>query len=216
MSGRARTCRCAARSRRRAGVGAGRHLTVELLGLLHELRVAVRQRDQLDAGLARHVDRHPVGHLGHRQRRDLPEHVGRLERGAQQRAAVGQEALRALGALVGRDVLDHVDRHRHEAVLVEDRRGLHGRPALLAGGAQAEAHDRLGAGLAGERAAAGQLLGGHRVAGLVEDLEAVAHPVAGADCSSSNESKPSSSRAASLANSSRPSGACAVTASATR
>ena len=105
----------------------------------------MRERHPLGlAELVAQVDGAPVGDLGHREARHLAEQLVGIERGRQQGAAVGQEALRHLGALVRGDVLDHVDRHRDRAAAVEDRRGLDRGPALLAGRSHAEAHDRLG------------------------------------------------------------------------
>ena len=96
-----------------------------------------------------------------------------IERGGEHVGAPREEALPELGALVGGDVLDDVDRHRHVAVVVADRRRLDGGPALLAGVADAEAHDRLGVLLAAERAAPGERLERERLAALVDDLVAV-------------------------------------------
>ncbi len=99
--------------------------------------------------------------------------------------------------------------------LVADRTGLHRRPALLAGIAHAEAHDGLGAVLAAERPAARERLERERPSLLVHESKRSMIDAVGALRSASVDSNPSTATAASFANRSRPSGACAVTASAT-
>ncbi len=151
----------------------GREAAAQLDRLLAQGRVRVGERDALEPAVRRdQVDGAPVRHLGDREPRHPREQLVRVEPAAEDAAAPRQECLRALGALVLRDVLDHVDRHRHTVAAVPDRVRLHGRPALLAGVPHAEAHDRLGRLLAREGAPSGQIRQRVGPAGLVEDLVA--------------------------------------------
>ena len=161
-------------------VDAGRRIRVRRIALAHvegplaHLGVHVRQCLSVDPSAVGHkLHGDPVGHLGHREICHLHEQLVGIERGGEHLGAAGQEALGHLAALVRADVLDHVDRHGHLAVRVADRRGLDGRPVLLAGCPHTEAHDRLGRVLARERAAAGQRLEGEGSGVLVEDVVAV-------------------------------------------
>ena len=148
----------------------------QLERLLAQGRVGVRERHALEPPVGlQQVDGAPVRHLGDREPRHPRQQLVGVEPAAQHLAAPRQEALRALRALVRRDVLDHVDRHAHLAAAVPDRVGLDRRPLLLAGRAHAEADDRLGRLLAGEGAPAGQIGEREGLAGLVEDLEAAEH-----------------------------------------
>ena len=141
---------------------------------LAHARVRVSERLPLDAaGVGGEVHRAPVGDLRDHHVRDLHEQLVQVERGGEHGAASCQEPLGELHPLLRRDVLDHVDRHRHLAAAIADRGGLDGRPALLARVPHAEPDDGLGVVLATERAPPRERLEREVAALLVEDLEAV-------------------------------------------
>ena len=140
-------------------VRVGRIARAELERLLADIGIDVSQRLPLEqAAVGQHLDGAPVRQLRDGEVRDLDKQLVGVERGGEYLAAPREEALALLGALVGGDVLDDVDRHRHVAVGVADRGGLDRGPALLAGLPDAEADDRLGAVLSRERSPAGKRL----------------------------------------------------------
>ena len=105
-----------------------------------------------------------------------PRCAGGIEGPAEPAAGLGQQPLPALGAHHVGEVLDDVDRESRRAVLARDRRRLDARPAQLAVRA-ARAHGHRGPGLAGQRAAARELLRRDRRAVVAQRLEARAHLV---------------------------------------
>lgn len=135
--------------------------------------IGVRQRHSVDAAVrVAEIHRAPVRDIRHRERRDLAQQLVWVERGAKDRAALGEEPLGEFGTLVRREVLDHVDGHDHPS-LVSDRGRFHRRPALLAGRADAEPHQGLATLSVLERPPARQPLERERLSVLVEHLEAV-------------------------------------------
>ena len=158
----------------RARAGVGRVALLDVARELHPRRVDVLDRDALDAIPAGEVDRAPVGDLRDREAGDRPQRRLVLERVGQHAARLGQEPLAHLAALEVRDVLDHVDRQPHGAGLVDHRRGLHARPAVVDAPARPVAHGHRRRPLAEQRAPAGQHVEVQRLAVLAEHLEAVA------------------------------------------
>ncbi len=161
------------------------------------------------------VDEAASRRAGDREVRHLRAAPFRVERGASTRPALGQEPLRQLGSLVLGDVLDHVDRHRHRAVAVADRRCLDRRPALVTRPHVRESAPRPAPAPSTSARRPGSSSSGNGLPCSSRISKRAMISAGAADSSASLESKPSSSTAASLANSSLPSGAWAVTASAT-
>ena len=136
--------------------------------ILGELRRRARERDR-PGGSAAHRDRDAasgrdsrarhldavefdhaaVGHVQDREPRHLGQHLLDLEGANERPGRLGQEALRLLGLLDLRDVLDDADREPR----LDHRRGLHARPARLAV-AHVPDDERLGRALGAESRAA--------------------------------------------------------------
>ena len=174
--------RCAARSRRRAGRRWRRgHLPVELLGPLQALGVAVGERDPLDARLAGHVDGHPVGHLGHGQRRrpgraprsGSSEAASRALLSARKRCARSARLWVVMSSITLIAIVTKPSSSRIGVALTADQRSspVARRRKRTTSSAPPSP---------GERAAAGQALDRERLAALVEDLEAIEDPVSAA------------------------------------
>ena len=102
------------------------------------------------------VDRAPVCDRGDREPGDRAQRLLVVERAREHPARLGQEPVPVLGALEVGDVLDHVDREPHRAVVVEHRRRLDPRPAFLGALAAVVAHGQRRRPLAGQRAPAGE------------------------------------------------------------
>ena len=134
--------------------------------------VDVGDRDVHDpAVVVGHVDAAPVGEPRDDQARDALERRLVVERGGEQLARLGEEALAQLGVLGVGDVLDDVDRQAAAGrVLGQGRLGQ--QPERLSGVAPDAAGEQRRRGLALEQAAAGKVVDVHRRAVVLGDREA--------------------------------------------